>query len=101
MPSATRRKEDYLADSRKRLRELICAPEGVEILWEDDLGKMLGEEKSRVALVHMDGNDLGKLFRKKLERRQRSASGKEHSLHEGTFRNRFSGQRGGLQGGGG
>lgn len=67
VPSATRRMEAYLADSRKRLRELICAPEGVEILWEDDLGKMLGEEKSRVALVHMDGNDLGKLFRKKLE----------------------------------
>lgn len=66
VPSETRRKEKYLMDSRKRLRELTTAPEGVELVWEDDLGKMLGEEKGRVALVHIDGNDLGKLFRKKL-----------------------------------
>lgn len=66
VPSATRRKETYLKDSRRRLRDLTTAPEGVELVWEDDLGKMLGEEKGRVALVHIDGNDLGKLFRKKL-----------------------------------
>lgn len=67
VPSATRRTEKCLEDSRRRLRELTTAPEGVKILWEDDLGKMLGEERARVALVHIDGNDLGKLFRKKLD----------------------------------
>lgn len=67
VPSATRRMEEYLASSRMRLRALTEDPEGVEVVWEDDLGRMLGNEKARVALVHMDGNDLGKLFRKKLE----------------------------------
>ena len=65
--SATRRTKECLSASQERLRSLTDAPDGVDVLWEDDLSKMLGGEKSRVALIHIDGNDLGKLFRKKLE----------------------------------
>jgi len=65
--SATRRTKECLNASQERLRSLTEAPDGVNVSWEDDLNKMLGEEKTRVALIHIDGNDLGKLFRKKLE----------------------------------
>jgi len=63
LPSKTKRNRDLLERSRSRLRNLIPSPEGVELEWADDLDVMLGDEKQKVALVHMDGNDLGKLFR--------------------------------------
>lgn len=67
VPSLTRRTKECIEASKERLRRLTDKWEGVQLLWKDDLGEMLGDEKARVALIHIDGNDLGKLFRKKLE----------------------------------
>ncbi len=67
VPSKTRREPGLRTASRDRLRSLTDVPEGVDIVWAEELSEMLGDEKGKVALIHIDGNDLGKLFRKKLD----------------------------------
>ncbi len=88
LPSRTRRDKEYLEKYRRRLQALVGSIEGVKLKWADDLEEMLGAESGRVALVHMDGNDFGKLFMKKLEE-----SGNAGSLTEGMSNIRaFSGE---------
>lgn len=66
--SWARRSPTLLRQSRERLQSLAARAfhdtdlPDVELLWKEDLAEMLGSEKQRVALVHMDGNDLGKRF---------------------------------------
>lgn len=78
LPSICRRDPEMVRASRERLQRLVRLPEiaGVEtelvrppkIEWAEDLEVMLdkdaahAEEGGKVALIHMDGNDLGKLF---------------------------------------
>lgn len=68
LPSSARRSPILLNQARKRLQDLAVKAfkntdlENVPLRWEDNLEDMLGNEKQRVALVHMDGNDLGKRF---------------------------------------
>lgn len=62
LPSAARRSKKMIEDSRQRLRNLVSDPDGLYLEWKDDLEDLLGGEGSKVALICMDGNDLGKLF---------------------------------------
>ena len=73
LPSATRRNKNLLEQAGRRLKDahddvvLAALPEhvagAVQVQWCDNLDEMLaGEERKRLALVHMDGNDLGALF---------------------------------------
>lgn len=62
LPSLARCSPNMLKRSRDRLREDVRAPDGVELEWKDDLEEMLEGEGKKVALICMDGNDLGKLF---------------------------------------
>ena len=68
LPSLARRDPILLVQARERLR--TCAGtnlDGVSLEWKENLEEMLGGEKQSVALIHMDGNDLGKCFAKELE----------------------------------
>lgn len=68
LPSQARRDPALLTQARERLR--TCADtilDGVRLEWKENLEEMLGGEKQSVALIHMDGNDLGKCFAKELE----------------------------------
>lgn len=67
LPSLARRNPRMIEKSRERLREDIKAPAGMELVWKDDLAELLGGESGKVALICMDGNDLGKLFHSRLE----------------------------------
>lgn len=65
--SRTKRDPKLITKSKERLRSIGILPKdfGFEAdnwIWEEDLEKMVGGEQNRVALVHMDGNDLGRLF---------------------------------------
>lgn len=62
LPSAARRDREMLNRSARELRKIVKAPAGLELVWEDDLEKMLQDQEGRIALICMDGNDLGKLF---------------------------------------
>lgn len=68
LPSQARRDPDTLKRSREELQKIVKAPTGLELVWEENLEKMLPDEADKVALVCMDGNDLGKLFGEKRER---------------------------------
>lgn len=63
--SLCKRNPAMLKMSEDRLRSLVETPDGV--IWANDLEEMLGAKGGKVALIHMDGNDLGKLFSSKLE----------------------------------
>lgn len=65
LPSRCKRNPTMLKMSEDRLRTLVKTPDG--ITWANDLEKMLGAAGGKVALIHMDGNDFGKLFRSKRE----------------------------------
>lgn len=67
LTSRTRRDKDLREQSSRRLKALVPNPEGVKLIWKEDLQDMLGDEKSTVALIHMDGNDLGKRFLTELD----------------------------------
>lgn len=80
LPSAARRQNDMLKMARDRLRsytpKLPGALDGEDLIrWTDDLPDMLGakagSENSRVAIICMDGNDLGIMFQKRLEENAR------------------------------
>lgn len=65
--SRTKRDPEFIKKSKERLRSIEISPREFGFnadswIWEDDLAKMVGGEQNRVALVHMDGNDLGRLF---------------------------------------
>lgn len=73
LPSGARRSQEMLDFSRGELKKMVQAPEGVKLVWEEDLEKMLPEGEGKVALICMDGNDLGKLFNRKLEETSKSS----------------------------
>lgn len=62
LPSSARRSREIIEKSRDRLRREVGDPPGLYLEWKDDLEELLGGEGSKVALICMDGNDLGKLF---------------------------------------
>lgn len=65
LPSRARRNPKVLCGARERLRRVGAAfadKHAVALIWKDDLAELLGGETRRVALIHMDGNDLGRLF---------------------------------------
>lgn len=62
LPSLARSCPAMLERSRTRLRRDVKPPDGVELEWKDNLEEMLEGEGRKVALICMDGNDLGKLF---------------------------------------
>lgn len=61
LPSLCRRNRKMLKRSEERLRKYAGTPEGV--IWANDLEVML-PDGGMVALIHLDGNDMGKLFNK-------------------------------------
>lgn len=66
LSSKTRRIEKLIASSRSRLREIEPDEEiDSELIWSDDLEEISGGF-GKVAFIHIDGNDLGKRFRKEL-----------------------------------
>lgn len=64
--SQCKRDPKMVKQSQKRLRKLAQLEDGAAE-WADDIEKMLGDSGSKVALIHMDGNDLGKLFGSRLK----------------------------------
>lgn len=67
LPSQCRRNPALLDKARARLRRYVNAPENVTPRWADDLEELLPDPSSRVALVRMDGNSLGKLFDERIK----------------------------------
>ena len=84
LPSQTRRDISLLAAANERLKNThnksLCAIlkacgfdqlSAEDIRWTDDMDDMLAKcKKKRLALIHMDGNDLGKLFQDALKKQQ-------------------------------
>lgn len=74
LPSATKRYKKLIRKAEQRLTESLTnrdnplfAPKGYEWKWPSDLEELLkGEDSDRIALIHMDGNDLGKVLQEKL-----------------------------------
>ncbi|MBQ9275944.1 MAG: hypothetical protein IJ228_14165 [Succinivibrio sp.] len=75
LPSQTRSQARLQEQARYRLNNLLDLGEGggeqgkrdnQDIFWPLDLTELAGDDK-RIAFIHMDGNDLGKLFRSQLE----------------------------------
>ncbi len=67
LPSRTKRLPRLIKDAQARLRSLDETAAGNDALeWSDDMENLVGPEE-KVAFIHMDGNDLGKLFRSRLE----------------------------------
>lgn len=66
LASQCKRNDKMLKKSRERLHDIVKLPEEVSLIWEDDIEKLMGGEKNKIALILMDGNDLGKLFRERL-----------------------------------
>lgn len=65
--SLIKRNRNIIESSKERLQSISISPrkfgfDSDKWIWEDELEKMVGGESNRVALVHMDGNDLGRLF---------------------------------------
>lgn len=67
LPSLARSASDLIKASRERLQKQVSAPAGVKLEWHEDLEKLVGEEGGKVALICIDGNDLGKLFGARLQ----------------------------------
>lgn len=69
--SAARRDREILDLAQKRLRELVPAIDDTSLDWTNDLAELLGvqagEKNGKVALIHIDGNKMGALFKRKLE----------------------------------
>ncbi|MGN0916178.1 MAG: Cas10/Cmr2 second palm domain-containing protein [Succinivibrio sp.] len=68
LASRTRRIEKLLKSSRNRLRDI--EPDGdleSNLNWTDDL-EDISDALGKVAFIHIDGNDLGKRFRKELDK---------------------------------
>lgn len=69
LPSACRSQGWVLKQARDRLRGYMRAYANAakvvlpKVEWKDDLEEMLEKEKCNIALICMDGNDLGLLFR--------------------------------------
>ncbi len=77
LASQTRRNEFLLEKARKRLRRIESAEFlNDELVWSDNLDDLVGD-KEKLAFIHIDGNDLGMLFRKRLE-----SGNQEHSDNE-------------------
>ena len=70
--SATRQNYESKHSAKKRLQEIGFTPKDLGLRedatwsWSDDLSSIVGSE-GKIALVHMDGNDLGRLFLGKLQ----------------------------------
>lgn len=67
LPSLAKSAPGLIKDADRRLRQNEIAPDGVTLVWENDLEKLLQGEKNKVALICIDGNDLGKMFKNRLE----------------------------------
>ncbi|MEE1340134.1 MAG: hypothetical protein UHG91_05065 [Succinivibrionaceae bacterium] len=67
LPSQTRQNSTLIKRSNERLHSYLNDNEiNKEYTWSEDLKEIDGGS-NRVAFIHMDGNDLGKLFRSALE----------------------------------
>jgi hypothetical protein len=66
--SKSRQSRDLLeaADERLRQRFETVLPSEVKVIWTDDIEELAGSG-DKIAYIHIDGNDLGKLFRSFLE----------------------------------
>lgn len=62
LPSLARSANYLINKSAKRLQDLVKNTAPITLQWKADLNEMLPGEDARVALICMDGNDLGKLF---------------------------------------
>ncbi|MDR3038732.1 MAG: hypothetical protein LBV21_05550 [Candidatus Adiutrix sp.] len=73
-PSLVRRDDCWLKKAKERLTaefedELKKVLDGRQVEWSDDLEELLaGREKRRVALIHIDGNDLGHFFSREINK---------------------------------
>lgn len=75
LPSLTRRTHALIEAARKRLRDRLndeyrTRDEAGRLFVDadsDDLDRLVGGQ-GKIALIHMDGNDLGKIFRAKLSK---------------------------------
>ncbi|MFW6324937.1 MAG: Cas10/Cmr2 second palm domain-containing protein, partial [Desulfovibrionales bacterium] len=72
--SRTKRQRHLLEKADARLKTKYepvlhtLFPDTTQIVWTDDFDRMIGDHpSSRIALVHIDGNDLGKRFQKTIE----------------------------------
>lgn len=83
LPSQTRRLPELLQNARQRLRkiELDDIPENCRPEWSEDLEE-LAAGQGKVAFIHMDGNDLGKLFRARLEKIDKEGGSPEKSIQD-------------------
>ena len=83
LPSRTRRLPELLEKARQRLRKMDLGdiPESWRPEWSDDLEK-LAAGQGKVAFIHMDGNDLGKLFRDRLEKMDKKDVSPEISIRD-------------------
>lgn len=68
LPSQCRTQTPILDKSRNRLRGYLEHDPAITPRWADNLDVMLGDTHSRIALIRMDGNDLGKHFRDELQK---------------------------------
>lgn len=71
--SAAKRQPELLESARRRLQNLgEAAFDDKLLVWPQDLTELAGREASgghgeKIAFIHMDGNDLGVMFRHELE----------------------------------
>ena len=78
-PSRARRNPDLIRSAEARLRALLTKeeaeiggeplfPPDIELLWPTDVDELAGSgEMPRIALLHADGNDFGRIFRSWLQ----------------------------------
>ena len=72
--SHSRRKKDLLTAARDKFKalvgdELARLLPGVELCWAEDMDEMVENAPvQKIALLHMDGNDLGRIFRNTRDR---------------------------------
>ncbi len=70
--SSTRKQYKSKSNAEKRLQKIGFTPEELGLIpgsqwsWSNELSSIVGND-GKIALVHMDGNDLGRLFIGKLE----------------------------------
>ena len=78
LPSMTKRQTELLESAKERLKALIQPPEKKDnrisdeldwSRWDQDVANLAGST-GKIAYIHMDGNDLGKLFSSKLKAMQ-------------------------------
>lgn len=65
LASLCKRNPTLLAMSEKRLRKYASSPR--DVVWTNDMETML-PNGGKIALIHMDGNDMGKLFGDEIKR---------------------------------